>query len=474
MAKSKDIDYYFESRRNRRFYIEYIELLRQVREYLRHEEAEQAEFRQAVLDAVTEAKIPVPAGVDLEDTVDHAIRLYRASKRGAVLPPRTIVEPSGQAVECLNWKPALKTVMNNVYTLLTNDVWKQNDVEKLATEQGWTPYRFVMTGKNKFALYASSVGDEIEDTIFPHGWVTSLGMERTSKGLRFTDSKRLLRLPVKVAQEEILHEWDAAKDALNAVIPGDIDYNHVKAILALVNDAPKQLAAFDQLENPETFLESVKYFYKKANEKANSVQSIGYAQPIAVIKKYEFNQEYMPGHPKYVKDGINHPYSYQVVSLYDDPFDLLWKQAENDPDFRSEVEEAFAKPFLHKTINLERFRQRAGKPSSLVLTPLTDFPKNFTALQTGSSEFSWHGGKSLAGPDIEQVLLSLSWKGEWERGDFIDKENKMGLSDWMRERHRTWVYTKTPPFSDIVKVLHPEAKTILARIAARFDQSSAD
>jgi len=196
-VKPDDLEFYRDSRTNRRYYAHYMELLFGVLGQARAQFAIEAPFKAAIVDAAKEGRLGVPQGASVEAHADTAVRMWRASHRGEA-PPLKGTPDYGKA---------LKVSLDTVYQLLGAGYDPLDDVPAFIEPRGLVPIRFVMTGKARYALYVVTPDAEREARIYDHVWVTRILLERRKTGL-IEASRKLALLPRQTAEETTLKEWE--------------------------------------------------------------------------------------------------------------------------------------------------------------------------------------------------------------------------------------------------------------------------
>ncbi len=389
LVKASDVDYYMESRINRRAFASYIPLFGAVREYLRADEAATKPFRDAVVAAAVEGRLAVPPGVDLGETVDHAIRLWRASRRGRATPL------PGDA----DWAQAYATVLNTLHTLLDKDVVGEADVAAFAA--GREPYRLVMTGTNRYALYASSAGDEVEGRAMPHRWVTRLGIERTSSGLRPSGTPRVIPMPARVTHEETLREWPGIEGPLKDRPPGDMSHATLRALLADVDAAPARLGDLLGAADPDAWVEAIEAFESRLNKPGSTVQHARWMVPVGVVCLHDYGSTRLHRGKEYHDTGLH------VAYVVDDALAVLWRMS--DAAGRRRIDDVFTRMYRMEWRAQFRsdFAGAAAKPPRIATVPIDKARPGLVGLVT--REDCPYGKVRLRG-DAAGSVARLDWK----------------------------------------------------------------
>lgn len=373
MVEASDIDHYLQSRIDRRSYMEFFGLLTQVRELLRREDAEMAPVIAKLEAAFAEAGVAVPEGTTARDVARHAIRLWRTAGRGRPVPPEG---EEGHA-------DAYKTLLNNMWTLAGND-HPVAEAERLAAREGRKPLRLVLTGRDRFALYATSVGDEIESRLFEHVWVTRLSCQRKGGELKVT-STRLVPMPDAVADEEVLHEWDDLAAWRGLDVSKRLErkdyyesqhapytYESIRRAFATAQEGSLE----DFRTPPEDLgvaIERLRALRHRKTGKSGSVAHLSVVQPFAIIRRTAFSQERIEGFTsRYTHTPVAD--NYLVLSLQDDAFRMLARTLDDEAD-KNRVREAFASQYNDKTYQRVQFDNERDKAPLISTSILSDWSK---------------------------------------------------------------------------------------------------
>jgi hypothetical protein len=372
MIEAADIDHYLESRLDRPDYMSFYGLLLAVRDQIRIEEIEQRPIVAKLEAAYAAAPVPLEDGMDARMLARHAIRLWRAANRGAAVPAE------GEAGHAA----AYKALLGNMWTMAGNDR-PIAEAEALAAEEGREPIRLVMTGRDRFALYATSVGDEREERLFDHVWVTRLACQRKSGRLKVT-SKRVLEMPDAVADEETMHEWDAAATwkgrGVPAILKQQIGYRRARDpitydIIRTAFDAA-QSGSLEAFRTPPADLDAALAELNAARRRITTgrqVADLSYVQPFAIIRRTGFRNDLVPGFSaRYTSTPVDN--DYQVLSLQDDAFRMLHRLCSTDAE-RRKVANAFASQYEMKEVQIANFRDAASKHPTVAASSLSFWSK---------------------------------------------------------------------------------------------------
>lgn len=373
MIESADIDHYLQSRLDRKEYMEFYGLLLAVRRQIQAEEPILAPIVAKLEAAYADAPVPLPDGMDPRTLARQAIRLWRTSNRGAMVPP---IGGDGHAA-------AYKTMLASMWTLAGND-HPVEAAEKLAAEQGRTPLRLVLTGKDRFALYATSVGDEVEDRLFEHVWVTRLACQRKSGGLKVT-STRVMPMPEAVADEEVLHEWDALSQWRGRDVPEILNkpryydevkepltYETIRKAFALVEKGTLEAFRTRPAAGILPTLMTLNIIRKEMT-KGRRVHDLDHVQPFAIIRTTDFRARPVEGfESRYVHEPVDS--DYLVLSLQDNAYRMVHRLCSSQEE-RDEVVDAYARQYEMKLSNARSFGENASKPPTIGVSRLAMWAK---------------------------------------------------------------------------------------------------
>jgi hypothetical protein len=330
-----------------------------VKEILLKHEKEESYIIGKLTDALDQGNVSIPEGMTARQLAKQAIRLWRANSQGQKVPSR--FEATHNQV--------YKTILNNMWVLAGNN-HPIKEAEDLALAEGRKPLRLVMTGKNKFALYATSAGDEIEDRLFDHVWVTRISCQQKS-GKLLAGAKKVMIMPKAMADEEVLHEWTHLKEWIDKDIPSQFndfgyyhnhlpkyDYDSIRKSIASVQkgDISHFLGLDDEID---AWLErSIK---ERRDIKPNSkyVQEIRYVQPFAIIRTSAIKRVPVEGFvSRYTQEKVAG--GFRVLAMGDDPFAMAYRSARNDEERRMAVT-AYAAPYNRKEGRDEELKKLAEK-----------------------------------------------------------------------------------------------------------------
>lgn len=372
MVEAADIDHYLQSRLERSSYMEFYGLLLAVRDQKRLEEPLLAPIIARLEDAYAQAPVPLAEGMTIRDLARQAIRLWRTSNRGAMVPA---IGEEGHAT-------AYKTMLAGMWTLAGND-HPVEDAERLCTQEGRAPLRLVLTGKDRFAVYATSVGDEVEDRLFPHVWVTRLACQRKAAGLKVT-SRKVMPMPDAVPDEEVLREWDALGDwegrdvstEVNEVRYSDetrdrVTYDVIRKAFARV-----QAGSLEAFRNPAGDLAGTLAHLnavRRDQTRSRMVAELNYVQPFAVIRTRTFKRRSIEGFTSRYEQEV-HDRDYLVLSLQDNAFRMVHRLCTTDEERRM-VATAFASPYNDKIYQRGQFERNIDKMPTIGWARLTAWAK---------------------------------------------------------------------------------------------------
>ena len=329
----------------------------------------------------------MPDGIDLRTTARHAIRLWRAAGRGRQVPP------AGDTAHA----DAVKALLGSMWTLAGND-HPVAEAEMLATAEGRLPLRLVLTGRDSFALYATSIGDEIEDRLFPHLWTTRIACKRRASGLKVT-SRRVTTLPQAVADEETLHEWVEAAQWVGRSVPAILQehgsyeephphygYETIRKAFAAVGRGRVGRLLDDEADVEAAVAALIAESHAATGRRTHVVNVLA-IEPFAVVRRTAFHSERAEG----FSSRWNHvpvTSAYLVLSLQDDAFRALYRRAVGDRA-RALVAEAYASQYKDKAYQRRQFVETVGRPPEIVTSNLTEWSK--PGADSVSKPRSWRG-----------------------------------------------------------------------------------
>lgn len=439
-VEAEEIDHYLNSRRDRTSYMEFYDLMLAARDQLR-EEAKRIDPTLARLEeAYAAAPKPLADGTTAHDLARHAVRLWRTANRGAI-PPKVGSEA---------FPTFYKSVLSSMWTLAGND-HPVEAAEALAAAEGRTPIRLALTGKDRFALYATSVGDEIEDRLFPHVWVTRLACRRKGGGLQVT-SRKVIAMPDAVADEEVLHDWDAIADWKGRDVPKRINerrsehdgapsYDHETIRKALATVQSGSLAPFT--ETPDDYHAAIRRLNEKRREitKGRFVADLNHVEPFAVIRTTAFVGRRV--------EGFESRWDYEpelggflVLALQDNAYRMIHRLADSDED-RETVVRGFVSQYERKDIQRDEFKESAHRRPSITASSLVDWvraPEDPLGRDRG-----WQG-----------VDLEANWAQAVRKWDVQRRPHAKGDPLW------------APQLDEMLVWMHPQAPAILNGLCERF------
>lgn len=384
MIEACEIDHYLESRIDRQKYMEFYPLLQATRDALQIEDRQLAPVIAKLKKAFEESGTDIPEGESLHSIAKNAIRLWRAAHRGAMVP----------AGDDDQHAAAYKMLLGNMWTL-TGQNHPVKEAEQLAQDENRTPLRLVLTGKDRFALYATSVGDEIESTLFDHLWVTRIACKRKGKKLEVT-SRKVMPMPDAIADEEILHQWDEVAAWKGKDVPEVLNrtgyyenekppytYENIRKALAKV----QTLTIEGVFERPDDFHGAIFQLnqIRRKRTKGKMVKDLAIVAPFAIIRQPAFRRIPVPGYDaRYSYEMIDGGYS--VLSIQDNPYRMLYRLAKDDEE-RKAVADAFASQYADKVYNRGQFLESIKKKPEIGCAHLADWSK--------AGEAPYHNDKSF-------------------------------------------------------------------------------
>lgn len=197
----EDIDWYVNSRAARKGYEVYIAAFMAAREILLADRRNEAAMRAAVAADIAEGLRLDPDAVS--DTVDSAVRAWRASRRGQPLP----CDPDSQ-----EFRAAKKALLDQVYVGLGMGHDRAAAAEALAAERGRKPLRLCLSGRSKLVLYTEpAAAERLDSLVVDDPWAVRMVLEQRKTVLSVEREERAALPAVSPAAEVVLHEWPGAQ-----------------------------------------------------------------------------------------------------------------------------------------------------------------------------------------------------------------------------------------------------------------------
>lgn len=187
-VRSEDLDYYIYNRRARIQSSSFIQLFKIASKTLKAEEDFQAETEEFLLKSARDAGV-----TDSLDVVRTAIRQWRCTKKGALLPAKDDLV-------------ALTPILDQIHTLSSGSDDVTARVEEFVKMQGIDAIRLVVTGRNHIVLYAETPESE-RTKVIDHHWVDRhvLRLGKTKVGI--TSTSKFWNTGKQENKEKVLHEW---------------------------------------------------------------------------------------------------------------------------------------------------------------------------------------------------------------------------------------------------------------------------
>lgn len=237
----EDIEHYIHDRAARADYLFYLQSFFEIRALLRADRKHEAPMREALAAAFEEAGFAggtassenaneEASGEAIGKAIDEAVRLWRASMRGASLPQR------GDD----GWKKAYETLLASAFRLAGLDSGERERAEELARREGREPLRLVLTGRGKLALYATPAEAEIEERLGTHPWVVRIALDRGKRQLKET-SRSWTTLPEALASESEVETWEGARSWVALTAPGGLGYEEAVELLARIDRCDEEM-----------------------------------------------------------------------------------------------------------------------------------------------------------------------------------------------------------------------------------------
>lgn len=371
LVESWEIDHYLESRIDRPDYMEHYAVLLSAREALREDEIIVGPVIDKLVAAFEDNGAMPKDGAAPRDIARQVIRQWRTAQRGLMVP----------AIGTEGHSEVYKTLLSNMWTLSGHN-HPVEAAESLAQEEGRKPLRLVMTGKERFALYATSVGDEIESRLFEHAWVTRLSCRRKAGKLVVT-SRMVMLMPKAVTDEEVLHRWKEEDEWNGRDLPGHINHSRYRSDRKADYDYQTIRKGFDLVEGsdltnfmtpPEHLsmtLVRLHAIRKSIQAKRRYVHDLEYVQPFAIVRSMSLERHLVEGFAsRYESSQVEE--DYLVLVLQDNAYRMVNRTLVKDDDRRRLVD-SYISTYEHKKVNEEKFLLNAGKAPTVAAISLSDF-----------------------------------------------------------------------------------------------------
>lgn len=253
-VEPEDLHHYIHHRDTRQHHLNYIRAFKVALRHVQAERLQEADTRSRLLAALNEGGVGEPqARMDL---VGQTVRAWRAAKRGAPLPS---FDADGNAPR--EW-PSL---LDQMAVLAGTTQYDPTRIARWLTQQGLVPLRLSSTGGQRLVVYAAGSASEQDDRLEPFAWVHRIRLDAGGRvdGESRERSRRWVSMPLAIAAETTLHEWDpdavrnwaerksvfaspeekrAIFDRINAFGDAMSQFNAVR-LKALFEQSPEQAAA---------------------------------------------------------------------------------------------------------------------------------------------------------------------------------------------------------------------------------------
>jgi len=292
---SEDLTYYLTSRKQRRSYLEYVEMFQVAREYVRHRDAAEEPIRAALRRAVADAELKHDVDA-LEGAITSSIATWRAARGGDGL-----VLPSDP-----KWGEASVPLLNALHAALTPHDDRIAAAQALAARDGRTPLRLTHAGNGAWHLYATSTDAERDVRVRPWPWVADLTLRWGSDGSpRMMSVKQ--RLLHRESDELVVHEWPQVDDsAWRAKPPGSLSLKQIVGLLDAAEHG-STLGGLGEVGCDWVALAKEGLAWSRRNSKGMVVRPV-LIVPIGTAELCKFTERRAPGDKKdVVRSAGHHP-----------------------------------------------------------------------------------------------------------------------------------------------------------------------
>jgi hypothetical protein len=267
--------------------------------------------------------------------------------------------------------------------------------------------RLVVSGKNQLSVYCTPFDSEIDDVLFPMAWVMNITLDRGPDGF-IEQERRWLRLPLFIAAETTLYQWQGAERWRNRDAPFE-DFTIKQNIMKVCRESKAHMTLFEPM--------------------SAEVWDVIYAQ-------WKVMRDHMNSHKRDRK--VHNPNCYVPMGLeYDrsdkrmliiaigthSPEAWLYRNAP-DKERKKKVAEEYAQRFNLYSSHLEGIKERAKKNTlNLVRLSLSDLPEA-NGFKTDGIYSGWGGWESI---HLEKLDFHVrkAIKEQQERGTYNADFNKV-------------------------------------------------
>ncbi|MCS4089111.1 hypothetical protein [Rhizobium sp. BK176] len=306
-----DIDWYIHNRGSRMNHIAYIRLFKVAAKMLKAERLVEAETRGQMKQALLDGKVADEGEAD--SIVDTAVTAWRAANRGKPLP----VFEGGKAPK--EWKG----ILDQMFVVARGADERVEKAEAFLAARNLTPLRLTVSGDGRIVAYAAPNEDERDDRFEPHCSVHRIAID-FKHGEARERSRRWARMLRSDAKENVLKEWDDAKEWFD-VTSSFMSLSAKQTLLAQFTDLRPRIEKFSRKLEREDF----EALFEAWEKQTGVVDNVGIAFPFALVRNGD-------GDLKIMAVGIERM------------FVLLFKLAPSDED-AERVRDAYVHRYSVKT-----------------------------------------------------------------------------------------------------------------------------
>ena len=192
-AHAPDLAYYLQSRAQRRAYSSYLELFRAAGTWLADRDVHEAQWREALHQAVDAAGFAYDTD-HLAAAITDALAVARTSRRDGVLPAFGANETTTIA-------------LNSLHAALRGNSDRIAAVERWGLEASRRPLRLAYSGKEGWILYVEPTREDIDARLWSdkgaHVMAGNVEFQRDEASFKQTDTRPLRA----VSHEQIIKDW---------------------------------------------------------------------------------------------------------------------------------------------------------------------------------------------------------------------------------------------------------------------------
>ncbi|MCZ7860911.1 hypothetical protein O9X98_05795 [Agrobacterium salinitolerans] len=277
-----DVEWYIHNRGSRTDHITYIRLFKVAAKMLRAERSTEADTRGRMKQALLDGR--VVDAEDADDVVDVAVAAWRAANRGKALPTFS----SGKAPK--QWQG----ILDQMFVVARGADERVEKAEAFLAERDLQPLRLTVSGDGRIVAYAAPKPEERDDRFEAHCSVHRIALEFKGGAIK-EKGRRWFRMIQSDAKENVLKEWDAAKEWFD-IRSSFMSLSAKQTTLAQFTDLRPRIEMLSDKLDRETF-EAMFIAWENAREELTeqagrtASPSLGY--PFAMVKDRDGNLKIM-------------------------------------------------------------------------------------------------------------------------------------------------------------------------------------